>query len=89
AALWALLGLRAGSPDGPSTNTPDDWPGRSPMRHTEIYQATGMVMVQLGVTPEMALSRLRAYAFVHDRAIDEVVRDVVARTLRFEEEDPR
>jgi hypothetical protein len=46
-----------------------------------------MVMVQLGVTPEVALSRLRAFAFVRDRAIDEVARDVVSRRLRFDEEE--
>ncbi len=64
------------------------WLNRSQLRHTEVYQATGMVMAQLAVTPETALRMLRAYAFVHDRAIDEVARDVVARRLRFDEEGP-
>lgn len=85
AALWSLLGLR--SDDGHDGTGTDAWLAGAPLRHTEVYQATGMVMVQLGVTPEVALSRLRAFAFVRDRAIDEVARDVVSRRLRFDEEE--
>jgi AmiR/NasT family two-component response regulator len=59
----------------------------SPLNHTAVYQATGMVMVQLALPPEAALSRLRASAFVQGRAIDEVAGDVVARRLRFDEEE--
>lgn len=88
AALWTLLGLRADDPPRSSSRVDaHGWLAGSPLRHTEVYQATGMVMAQLGVSPETALSRLRAYAFVHDRAIDDVARDVVARRLRFDEED--
>ena len=57
------------------------------MDHIEVYQATGMVMAQLDVPAETALSRLRAYAFVHDRTIDDIARDVVARRLRFRNEE--
>jgi hypothetical protein len=46
-----------------------------------------MVMAQLALPPEAALSRLRASAFVQGRAIDEVAGDVVARRLRFDEEE--
>lgn len=90
AALWTLLGLRAGSTavEG-APGGADRWLDGSPLRHTEVYQATGMVMAQIGTDPENALSRMRAYAFVHDRAIDEVARDVVARRLRFDEEEQR
>jgi AmiR/NasT family two-component response regulator len=55
--------------------------------HIEVYQATGMIMVQLDVPAETALSRLRAYAFVHDRSIDDISRDVVARRLRFGDDE--
>jgi GAF domain len=48
----------------------------------EIHQATGMVSVQLGVTVEEALIRLRAYAFAHDQPIAAVAHEVVARRLR-------
>ena len=34
--------------------------------HFEVYQAQGMVMIQLGVEPAEALSRMRAYAYAND-----------------------
>jgi hypothetical protein len=49
----------------------------------EVYQATGMVSVQLGVSLEEALVRLRAHAFAADAPLDDVAGDVVSRTLRF------
>ncbi len=53
------------------------------LRHPEIHQATGMVAVQLGVSVAIALVRLRAYAYVHDRPVRDVAREVVSRRLRF------
>ena len=50
-----------------------------------VHQAAGMVSVQLGVTVGQALVRLRADVFGNDRPLTEVARDVVARTLRFDE----
>jgi hypothetical protein len=50
----------------------------------EVYQATGMISVQLGVSLEDALVRLRAHAFGGSTGIGEVAGDVVARRLRFE-----
>lgn len=49
-----------------------------------IYQAQGMVMVQLGVPLADAMSRLRAYAYANDRSLGEVARDIVARALTLE-----
>ena len=48
-----------------------------------VHQASGMVSAQLEVTIGEALVRLRAYAFAHDRPLDSVAEDVVARRLRF------
>jgi hypothetical protein len=94
ALLWTLLGLRNGpardgSPghDGNGEVDPHRWLSGSPLNHTAVYQATGMIMIQLALSPEAALSRLRAAAFVQSRAIDEVARDVVARRLRFDKEE--
>lgn len=53
-------------------------------QRTVIYQATGMVMVQLGVGPEGAGAALRARAYVTDRRVRDVAADVVARRIRFE-----
>jgi ANTAR domain/GAF domain len=50
----------------------------------QLYQAQGMVMVQLGVPLAEALVRMRAYAFAENRPLQDVARDVVNRTLSFD-----
>jgi len=50
----------------------------------ELFQAQGMVMIQLGVTLTEALARLRAHAYAEDRRLTEVAADVVARRLCFD-----
>jgi len=49
-----------------------------------VHQATGMAMVQLGVTIDEASVVLRAYAFAHDRLVADVAADIVARRLVLE-----
>jgi GAF domain-containing protein len=61
-------------------------PERARLQHPEVHQATGMVIVQLGVSAAVALVRIRAYAYAHDRRLRDVARDVVARRLRFRPE---
>lgn len=53
----------------------------------EIYQAQGMVMVQLQVSAEAALLRLRAHAFAHDVSLLDLARDVILRRVSLEEHD--
>jgi hypothetical protein len=53
----------------------------------EVHQATGMISVQLDVTQAVALMRLRAYAFSHQRPLADVAADVVARRMRFDDND--
>lgn len=53
-----------------------------------VFQAQGMVMVQLGVPLDDALIRMRAYAFAHGRRLDEVAQDVLARRLHFDRDRP-
>ncbi|GAA4661780.1 GAF and ANTAR domain-containing protein [Amycolatopsis dongchuanensis] len=94
AALWSLLGLRAEETMDATTNGtgPTDlpnWLSGAPLHRTEVYQATGMIIGQLGLPATTALAKLRGYAFAHDRPIDEVARDVVARRLRFDDEELR
>ena len=50
---------------------------------TEIHQATGIVLVELGVSAQEALARMRAYAFAEQRLLGDVAHDVVSRRLRF------
>ena len=49
-----------------------------------VHQATGMVAAQLEVSVAQALIRLRGYAFGNECPLSEVAREVVARTLRFD-----
>ncbi len=49
----------------------------------ELFQAQGMVMVQLGGSLAEAMARMRAYAYAHDRRLGEVAQDIVARRLSF------
>jgi hypothetical protein len=50
----------------------------------EVYQAQGMVMVDLGVSLTQAMALLRAHAFTLGRPLGDVARDVVAGRLRLE-----
>ena len=54
----------------------------------EVYQAQGMVMVDLGVGIEEAMARLRAHAFAEGRTIRDVAADVVAGSLTLERDAP-
>ncbi|GAA4065061.1 GAF and ANTAR domain-containing protein [Streptomyces shaanxiensis] len=65
---------------------PDDerWLSGLGADHDHVYQATGMIMAQLGVGTDEALARLRAHAFAHGRTALDVAQDVVAHRLRFD-----
>ncbi len=54
---------------------------------SDVYQAQGMVMVQLGVDLPTAMVRLRAHAYAHGLRLGQVAADVVARRLTFEVDD--
>jgi GAF domain-containing protein len=49
-----------------------------------VHHASGMTAVQLGITVDEALLRLRAFAFAADRGLVDVAGDVVKRELRLE-----
>jgi hypothetical protein len=53
-------------------------------RRVEVYQAVGMISVQLGVSLAEASVRLRARAFASGRPLGEIADDVVGRRLRFD-----
>lgn len=85
AMTFALMSVHSGSgaADGAGEEGVASWMEASEADHGEVYQAVGMVMVQLSLTPELALDRLRARAFAQGRTVTEVARDVLARRLRF------
>lgn len=80
----ALMALPRGDENGYGGEEP--WLTGLATDHDEVYQAIGMIMVQLGVPSDEALARLRAHAFAHNRTALEVARDVVSHTERFDRE---
>lgn len=54
----------------------------------EVYQAQGMVMVDLGVSLDEAMARVRAHAYAHERSLTDVARDVVDGSLRLSQDKP-
>ncbi|MGA3352614.1 MAG: ANTAR domain-containing protein [Acidimicrobiales bacterium] len=51
---------------------------------TVVYQATGMIAVQMDVGLEQAMALLRARAYAAGQPVHEVAADVVARRFRFD-----
>ncbi len=72
----AAAGGRSGERDRP----PDDLGAADAV----VHQATGMLIVQLGVDAQTALLRLRAQAYAQGRPLTEVARAVVERRLRLQ-----
>ena len=54
----------------------------------EIHQATGAIAAQTGVSLIDALLLLRARAYATDRTLLAVSRDVLARRIRFDRDQP-
>ncbi|MFF8861647.1 GAF and ANTAR domain-containing protein [Streptomyces sp. NPDC015139] len=89
AVTYALMSLQAAThaeAEGEAEDEVASWVAASEADHTEVYQAVGMVMVQLDVDPEQALDRLRARAFADGRTVSQLAREVLARKLRFRPE---
>jgi hypothetical protein len=79
-ALWILLdGQEDAASDRPVEGLEAAVTSRS-----ELFQAQGMVMIQLGVSLAEAMSRLRAHAYAQNRRLGDIARDVVARRLELE-----
>ena len=60
------------------------WAEVASLSRVEVYQATGMLMAQLDLSPAAALVRLRAYAFANELTASEVAQLVTSRHLRME-----
>ena len=93
AAIWTLLGLLDGvtgygGVDGERAVAADGQQPVPDLHRLEVYQATGMIVEQMQVSPNVALSALRAHAFAQSQTILEVAREVIVRRLRFDKEKP-
>jgi ANTAR domain/GAF domain len=60
------------------------WAEFNALSRTEVSQATGMLVAQLGVEPAEALVRLRAHAYATNRSATDVARDILDRRLYLE-----
>lgn len=80
AATWALEAQAGAAPDtvAEALEVGADF-------HPRVHNAAGMVSIQIGVSVNEALIRLRGYAFAHGRLLADVAEDVVARRLRFDD----
>jgi hypothetical protein len=86
-AALMLLGLHTDpDPDPDPDHGGDGWLDHAVAYRAEVHLATGMVSVQLDVSAAEALARMRGQAFVHNRLLIDVARDVVARRLVFTED---
>jgi hypothetical protein len=79
-ALQMMLDAQAGISGSAGYLPTDGLSGR----RAEVYQAAGMISVQLGVSLEVAFVRLRAYAFASGDTLGDIADAVVGRRLRLE-----
>jgi hypothetical protein len=54
----------------------------------QVFQAQGMVTVQLGVRLVEAMARMRAYAFAHDLLLGDLADDILAGRVVLEPDEP-
>ncbi|MEV1081465.1 GAF and ANTAR domain-containing protein [Streptomyces sp. NPDC050211] len=78
AVTLAVIALEHASPDPEGVVT---WLAGAESDREEVHQATGMIMMQLGVSAEEALLRLRARAFTQGRTSTEVARAIIDRSI--------
>jgi hypothetical protein len=79
----AVQTLLDGQEEAPHGHLADDV-DRALDSRVELYQAQGMVMVDLSVSIGDAMARLRAHAYATGRPLHDVARDVVDRQLRLD-----
>lgn len=60
---------------------PGPWSARA-----QIHQATGMVLMQLHISPTDAMALMRAHAFSHSVTLEEVAEQITSRRLRFSDD---
>ncbi|MFY0408049.1 GAF and ANTAR domain-containing protein [Solicola sp. PLA-1-18] len=63
---------------------PSDHASRAVGQRAEVYQAQGLVMVDLGVDLTEAMLRMRSYALTHRIDLDELALQILAGTVRLD-----
>lgn len=67
----------------PRVGRPDQVSKAAWALRSQIHQATGMIVAQVGVRTEDAMALLRGQAFARNTSLLEVARDIVARRINF------
>ncbi len=79
-AALAILGCFGG--DGATGDSLSDHDGPDEFYRAEVYQASGIVMAQLGTDIGGAFARMRAHAYGNGLRISDVAADIVGHRLR-------
>jgi hypothetical protein len=88
-ASLPLMGLMTADVDWANVSQgEEDWDQLGSLERVEVYQATGMLLAALDVTPEEALARLRAHAYAHAMTASEVAWAIVEGRLTLPADDP-
>jgi hypothetical protein len=80
-AIGAAL-MKEPPPPVESELEPGPWSTRA-----QIHQATGMVLMQLRISPSDAMALMRAHAFSHNTTLADVAEQITSRRLRFSDDD--
>jgi len=88
-AALPLLDLMSADVDWAAIEAGEAWSQLESLERVEVYQATGMLMGQLGAGATEALVRLRAHAFTHSMTASQVAWDILGRRLRMRPDPPR
>jgi hypothetical protein len=84
ARLAALPLLDLMGPAGGSGRTEDGWSQLDSLERVEVYQATGMIVAQLGVSAAQALVRLRGHALACGMTAGELSWKIITREVTLE-----
>ena len=82
-AVRLLLAAQHGAPNGAAAAGVHE----ALAYRMQVYQAQGMVMVDLGVTLAEAMARLRGHAFASGRSVTDVALDIIAGKIVIEKDE--
>lgn len=66
-------------------DTSPAWDELASLTRSEVYQAAGVLIAQLGVSPTEALVRLRAHAFAYGKSTSQAAYDILEHRVRLGE----
>jgi hypothetical protein len=85
-AVLPLLDVMTSNMDTAADDTSTAGSELAALNRSEVYQATGVLIAQLGVTPAEALVRLRAHSFSHGRTTSQTAYDILEHRLRLDDD---